>query len=174
MDLAKTPEHIVLVLSSSLDFELFSELWINCSSIIDTIEHLSFGERTTCVDIKVVLNIFFRISSSSSVFKESKLANEVLIVQIDVGTDTIWLKVLVSLFIFGEESVLQLVCNIVCTSESSKSNWHFHPRLAEEWVIFCSGIMERINFVCSYRSNDCVSNDLRALHRVDFVDLLCI
>lgn len=83
VDFTKAPEHVIFIFSSSLNFELLGKVWVDTSSLIYPGKHIGLGERSTCINIKVVLYFSLGISSSSSVLKEPELADEVLIVQID-------------------------------------------------------------------------------------------
>jgi len=177
VDLSKLPEDIICVFAHSLDAELASKVLVNLASLSNTVEHLSFGERSRCVNIQVALNILLGISLCTVVFKESELGNKVLVAEVDVSIDSSLVegsKSVLAVSESREHSVLHLHCNVVSSHECRSSNGHSHPGLSEDWVASCSGILERSSLVSNERTNASVEKELLTLEPMVLVKLLSI
>ena len=97
MNFTNGPEDVIFIFSHSLDFEILGVVSINWLSFCESVKHLGFGERTRGVDVEVLFDFTLGISVSHTILKNSELGDEIVVVQISIGVDSISFMVRVPL-----------------------------------------------------------------------------
>lgn len=176
VDLAESPEHVIFILTRSLNLEFLLESLINLSTISESVKHLSLGKWTRGVNVKIVLNLFLGVGVTNTVFENTESADQVVIGQVAIWSNTLGSRALIIEFVakFWEESKMQLRGNVEPSGKSRAINWCFHPGLSEQRICESSFFLECLAFEGSESSNRSIEDSLSALNKLIFINLLGI
>lgn len=152
VDLANSPEDLVLILAPSSDSEMSCESLIDLTSISNSLKHISLGQWSTGEVVKVILNFLFGVSTGNIVgIEESELANEGLVGKVQFVLLTTFSPVAQAEP--WEDSSLELVGSIVGHAEGSELNWHSHPCLFKQAVSASGLLLEWVGLVGSKKTD---------------------
>lgn len=174
MDLTESPENIIFIFSLSLELPLLLEFGINLSSVSESIKHLGLGKWTRSVNIEVVLDLLLRVSMSNTVFEQAEFADQVVIGQVAILSDTLGSRALIIKFVgqFWEESSMELRGDPETGSESCSLDWCSHPGFSEQRISVSSLLLEWTCLPGSESSDRTVKHELSTLDLLIFKNLL--
>ena len=111
---------------------------------------------------------------TNTVFEEAEFADQVVIGQVDIWSDTLSSRALVVEFVtkFWEEPSVQLSGDPETGGEGSTKSWGFHPSLSEQRISKSSLPVEWSSFPGSECSNCSIEHQLSTLENLIFLNFL--
>lgn len=136
MDLTVSPEHVIFISTLSFELEFLLERGVNLSSLSESVKHLGLGKWTRGINVKIVLDLFLRVSMANTVLENTEFADQVVIGQVAIWSNTLGSRALIIEFVakFWEESKMQLRGNKEPSGKSSSLNWCSHPGFSEQRI----------------------------------------